>query len=110
MRVPALLAVFSMAAASPVMATVADHAPASACLSVSMVEGDEPSRLHLATWSAGQDAGGAYIRDGSTKIYMKSYKKARRTAKKFNKMESKTEGFKADETGPCADPHSGVRC
>jgi len=67
--------------------------------------------IRLAIWSAGQDSGGWYIRNGrdaGSKIYMKSKKKAEKTAKKFNKMEK--DGFKAEETGPCADPTSGVRC
>lgn len=109
-RAPVLLAVLSMAAAPSVIASVADQDPAVVRSSLSMVEGDAPTVLRLATWSAGQDAGGAYIRDASTKIYMESYKKARRTAKKFNKMESNADGFKAEESGPCADPTSGLRC
>ena len=64
--------------------------------------------VQLATWSAGNDVDGPYITDGTTKIKMKSDRTAKKTAKKFNKMES--DGFKADPEGECADPRSGVLC
>ncbi len=64
----------------------------------------------LATWSAGNDADGPHITDGTTKIKMKSDKAAKKTAKKFNKLEK--DGFKVDrdELEPCADPNSTIRC
>ncbi|NOZ10513.1 MAG: hypothetical protein GXP09_05700 [Gammaproteobacteria bacterium] len=71
----------------------------------------ETSVIQMAIWSAGSDSGGPYIRNGRNpgdKIYFKTYKKAEKAAKKFNKLESK--GVKADPDGLCDDPRSGVVC
>ena len=66
------------------------------------------STWQTALWSAGNDVDGPYITDGSTKIKMKSDRHAKKTAKKFNKLES--DGFKVDPDSECGDPLSGVLC
>ncbi len=53
--------------------------------------------LQLVTWRAGEGEGGHYISDGNTKIFMKTKKKARKAAKKFNKIEKE---FKAEDPDP----------
>lgn len=58
--------------------------------------------LATAGWSAGEGAGGAYIRNGSAtsggvKIPMPDYKTAERTASQLNKEEDKAEKRKEKE-------------
>lgn len=68
----------------------------------------------FAIWSAGNDSGGAYVRNAEAKIYVRSDRVAERTARKLNRIEKRAEekgdGFMPSEDGPCADPASGVKC
>ena len=53
--------------------------------------------LATATWSAGNGAGGAYVRNGSVKIPMPDDKTAEKTANQLNKEEDKAEKRKEKE-------------
>jgi len=53
--------------------------------------------LATATWSAGEGAGGAYVRNGSVKIPMADYKTAEKTARQLNNEEDKAEKRKEKE-------------
>jgi len=61
-----------------------------------------------ASWQAFQEGNNWYIREGNNFIPMADEKTARKTAKKINKAIEK--GFVANDSGPCADPRSGVLC
>ena len=66
-------------------------------------------------WNAYEGDGGWYVRGGKNEyIPMPSEKVADRTANKFNRIEKRAEkranGFVPTDTGPCADPSSGVLC
>lgn len=69
----------------------------------------------LATWSAGTCSSGQgwCLENAQAEIPMPNERVAKRTAKKFNRIESKAEksdGFMPTESGPCSDPLSGVQC
>lgn len=73
--------------------------------------------IQLATWSASTTATGWVIKSGkNTTIKMPNERTARRTAKKFNKIErqaKKESGYKADADGPCGqsgEPGRSVLC
>ncbi len=64
--------------------------------------------LEMVTWSSGEDSGGHYVRNAQTKIYVESAKKADRIAKRFNKIEKKEGGLKAEDDGPCGPLEGGI--
>ena len=66
-------------------------------------------------WNAYQGDGGWYVRGGEKEfVPMPNEKVANRTAKQFNRIEKRAakraDGFVPADTGPCADPSSGVLC
>ena len=68
-------------------------------------------------WNAYQGDGGWYVRGGEKEfVPMPNERVANRTANKFNRIEKRAEkraqgdGFVPTDTGPCADPSSGVLC
>lgn len=69
----------------------------------------------LATWSAGTCGNGQgwCLTNAQAEIPMPNEGVAKRTAKKFNRIEKKAEeskGFMPTDSGPCSDPLSGVQC
>ena len=66
-------------------------------------------------WNVYQGDGGWYVRGGEKEfVPMPDEKTATRTARQFNRIEKRAakraDGFVPADTGPCADPSSGVLC
>jgi hypothetical protein len=65
----------------------------------------------LVSWQAYQSGNDWYIRDGNDTVKMPDEKTARKTAKKFNKIEDQeASGVYDGGDGPCSDPSSQVLC
>lgn len=72
---------------------------------------EAPAPIVLVSWQAWQSGNDWYIRDGNDKVKMPDEKTARKTAKKFNKIEKQEgSGVSEDGHGPCSDPSSQVLC
>ena len=63
------------------------------------------------SWQAWQSGNERYIRDGNDNIKMPDEKTARKTAKRFIKIETQEgSGVYEGDDGPCSDPSSQVLC
>jgi hypothetical protein len=79
---------------------------------VDAIDRDEgPATIVLVSWQAWQSGDDWYIRDGDEKVKMPDEKTARKTAKKFNRIEEQEgSGVYDGGNGPCSDPSTQVLC